>query len=254
MKSLLHKGIRPSLLLLTLLLPLNAYSQTLNMVISESAPLKSESMPQKGQFSAVSAAIFERAGYQIDLTFLPYKKARTEARKGSYDGIIGDYYTKDRARNFHFTNAVYRIEKIFVQNKDRGISFLRMDELKRFKVASVADTAYTEDLRGFGINTLEVDSDLAALKLLADEQIDLALIGKPQLKHQLKQPQLVDIRQDLEVLDRGFKFYDLFCSVTKQRNDGKTIVERFNKAMKEMKQDGSYQKLLHQNGLRKRAD
>lgn len=237
-----------------LLFPLCGYSQTLRMVAGESPPLQSEFMATQGQFTAVSRAIFERAGYQIDVTFLPFKKGKTEARKGTFDGIIGDYWSKDRAHNFYFTNAIYRTEKILVQNKGRGISYTRMDQLKRFQIGSLAGVAYTEDLRGFGIDTLAVESDLTSLKMLSDEQIDLALMGKPQFRYLIDRPELIKVKAELEILDRSFKFYDLFCSITKNRSDGEQIIERFNKAMKEMKQDGSYQKVMHKHGLRKRPD
>lgn len=212
-------------------------------------PFYGENLPENGFFAALSREAFKRAGYDLELEFMPWKRALELAKRGKYDGILGAYYNKDRTESFYFTDPVSQNEEVFIQKKGRGITYSNLDELKKYKVGSLLGSAQGKELGEMGFSVEDAPDEIMNLKKLNAGRVDLFVLGKQQLYFKLKNVETLKPLQDaFEVLDPPFKSFDLYCPITKKRADGEEIVKKFNAALNEMKSDGTYNKILERFG------
>ena len=227
----------------------NAFGEKLILATLNWEPFYGENLPENGFFAALSREAFKRAGYDLKIEFMPWKRALELAKRGKYDGILGAYYNDERARYFYFTEPVSQNEEVFIQKKGRGISYGNLDELKRYKVGSLLGSAQGKALLDLGFTVEDAPDEIMNLRKLDAGHIDLFVLGKQQLYFKLKNVETLKPLQDaFEVLDPPFKSFDLYCPITKKRADGEEIVKKFDAALKEMKADGTYDSILEQFG------
>lgn len=226
-----------------------AFSQTLTLATLNWAPFYSEHLPEGGFFTAISREAFKRAGYELKVEFMPWKRALEMAKKGKYDGILGAYRNAERENYFIFPDPSTHNEEVFIQKKGKGITFKKLDELKPYKIGGLNAAAPIKELTKKGFKTDSAPKDLQSIKKLNAGRIDLMVIGKQNLNYALKNiPDYKPYQTAFEVLDPPFKSYGLYCPISKKKADAKQIVEKFNAAIKAMKTDGTYDEILNRFG------
>lgn len=227
----------------------NSFSETLNMATLNWEPFYGEKLPENGFFSALAKEAFKRAGYKVKIFFMPWKRALDSAGKGKYDGLMGAYYNEDRAKIFYFTDPVAQNEEVFVHNKGLEIEYNNLEDLKKYKIGGVRGSAQIKDLRNMGFNTEVTTNYRSAIRKLKLSRVEILVIGKQKLLYDLKNDtELKQYENAFEILDPPFKTYEIFCPITKKRADGAKIVENFNKGLREMIEDGTYDRILERFG------
>lgn len=212
-------------------------------------PFYGEKLPENGFFAALSREAFKRCGFELKLVFLPWKRALTLAKNGEYDGLLGAYYSEERTRYFHFPNSVSRNEEVFVKKKGRPIPFSRLEDLKPYTIGTLRGGAQSEDLLKHGLVIKETNDYESSIKKLNANRIDLLLIGKQAFYFILtNQDDLRPLKENFDILAPPYKFYDLYCPITRKRPDGKSITTSFNRALREMRIDGTYDRILSRFG------
>ena len=78
-------------------------------------PYYGPDLENQGYFTEISRAAFQRAGYQLVVEFVPWKRALKMAKTGKYDGVLGAFYNDERTQWFtHLFRAHLRdIHRIF---------------------------------------------------------------------------------------------------------------------------------------------
>ncbi|MCG8687850.1 MAG: transporter substrate-binding domain-containing protein [Desulfobacterales bacterium] len=227
----------------------SAFGQGLTLATLNWEPFYSENLPEGGFFTALSREAFKRAGYDLKVEFMPWKRALEMAKTGKYDGILGAYHNTDRETYFVFPDAAAHNEEVFFQKKGSGISYKTLDDLKPYKIGGLDASAPMKELKEKGFKTEGLTKELSSIKKLHAGRIDLMIMGKQNLNFALKNMADYKPFQDaFEVLEPPFKSYGLYCPISKKRPDANEIVEKFNAALKEMKADGTYDEILTRFG------
>lgn len=226
-----------------------AYSNTIHLATVDWPPIYGKDLPENGYFAALTREAFKRAGYELKIDFVPWKRAVEMASRGKYDGILGAYYSDERTRSFYYTDALVRNEEVFVQNKGKGIAYSELNDLKAYKIGGLRGSAQIKELQEKGFKVEETTDDLMSLKKLNAGRIDLMIVGKSFLYYSLQnQEDMKKYKGTFEILDPPYKSYELFCPITKKRADGENVVKKFNNALQEMKDDGTYDMILERFG------
>ena len=223
----------------------SASGQTLTLATLNWEPFYSENLPEEGFFTALSREAFKRAGYDLKVEFIPWKRALEMAKKGKYDGILGAYHNKDRETYFIFPDPVAHNEEVFLQKKGKGISFQSFDDLKPYTIGGLNGGAPIKELTEKGFKTEGVSKDIQTVKKLHAGRIDLMIWGKQNFYFALRN--MADYKpyqNAFEILEPPFKSYGLYCPISKTRADAREIVDKFNAALKAMKSDGTYDDIL----------
>jgi len=236
-------------LVIFMLLTASASAQNLNLATTDWEPIYGRSLPEQGFFSAISKAVFKRAGYDITIQFLPWKRALEGARTGKYDGLLGAYHSKDRARNFYYPDPLYASDEVFVQYKGKGITYATIEDLKGYSIGGMRGAANLVDLKKHGFDIRETANDEQSLMKLNSNRVDLVLMGRPQVLFMLENnANIKKMASHVDIIEPPYKSSNLYCPITKKRMDGKFIVNKFNEALAAMKADGSYAAILKRFG------
>ena len=88
------------------------------------------------------------------------------------------------------------------------------------------------------------------LRQLFYSRIDIIIIEQSRLIHLLNTDEtLQPFRDKYIILDIPFRNLDLYCTINRIRDDGAVIVEKFNRALREMRSDGTYEAILDRFNL-----
>lgn len=222
-----------------------AAKKTIKLATLNWPPFYSESLPENGFFTAISREAFKRAGYDLEVQFIKWDEALEEAKKGNFDGLLGAYHDDERAKSFDFTDPIATNEEVFFAKKGSGITFKNVEDLKKYKFGALKGGVQGKELRDKGLTVVDTDSDLENFEKLSQGGIGLYLFGKQNFNYQVAtSTEWKPLKDSVEMIEPPFKTYEMFCALTKRMPDSGRIVEQFNKALEEMKADGTYGEIL----------
>jgi polar amino acid transport system substrate-binding protein len=79
-------------------------AQTLKIATTDWEPYVGKALKGEGFNAEIITEAFKRAGYTVKIDFMQWDKAIEDATKGTYDAVFPEYYSKDRAKDFIYSN------------------------------------------------------------------------------------------------------------------------------------------------------
>ena len=232
------------LFLILLLSPLAAEKENITLATVNWLPFFGEELPKQGFLSTLCREAFRRAGYELEIRFIPWIRALEMAKYGYYDGVMGVYYSDERTRYYHYTDPIYKIQEVFVVRKDFPFEYSELEDLMGMSVGIIKGYSYEPELRAMGLQLEATMDDTRNLRQLFYSRIDIVIIEQNRLLYLLnKDEKLQPFRGKYTILDIPFKTFDLYCTISRTRDDGAEIVDKFNKALREMRADGAYEEI-----------
>lgn len=212
-------------------------------------PYYGPELPDDGFCGAITKAAFERAGHSVKITYVPWARALRDAAAGRYDGILGGYYTKERDKNFHFSDPIAQAQGALIAAPDVDIdSYDSMRELDGYKIAVGNDFAHSKafDEAQF-LDKLEVSRVPQMVHMLFKDRVDMAAMSVAVFRHHAKQLGY-DAVDEMKLLKPLLFQNDLFVLMSKKIEDGKQLRNDFNEGLAAIKKDGTYQEILERYG------
>ncbi|MBQ0730538.1 MAG: ABC transporter substrate-binding protein [Oleispira antarctica] len=212
-------------------------------------PYISNQLPANGLAVNIVTEVFTRAGYQVEMEFMPWQRVTEEMEAGSIDMSAASWYNQTRARETQFTDAYLNNDLVIIKRKLDKLTYSTPAEFKTYIDKRGYRLAVFKDY-GYGDYFSEI-APLVSLNFykyctqmirdVANKSTDIALLDHWTAQNSLNNTK--NIADHLEVMptliQRG-----LHVTISKLRTDHQAIAEAFNKALAEMKQDGSYQEIL----------
>ena len=226
-----------------------AFGESITLATLNWEPFYGEKLPENGFVAALSREAFRRAGYELNIKFMNWNRALELSKKGKFDGILGAYYSEERAAHFVFPAPVSQNQESFIAKKGAGITFAAVEDLKSYKIGGLLGSAPIAELKKAGLRIEATADELSSLKKLNAGRIDLAVMGRQNLNYAMaNQDGFKELNGAFDILEPPFKAYDLFCPITRKRDDARAIADKFNTALEEMKADGTYDEILTRFG------
>ncbi|WP_196161312.1 ABC transporter substrate-binding protein [Reinekea sp. G2M2-21] len=202
-------------------------------------PYYSAELPEQGFYSQITREVFKRAGYSVEIYFVPWQRALFEAEQGNYDGLLGAYYSDERAKKFLFTDQVSANDEVFIVRADSKIDSI--EKAISHTVAGMKGSAPLEELKTRNVPVMENLNIQQNLQMLAAGRVNVIIGGRAQFYYQLSTN--ADLRKlspdDFKVIEPPYKSFGLFNAMTMKNPDSAFIVRAFNRALRDMKEDGS---------------
>lgn len=235
------------------ILSVNAYAdeKQVNIACSPWQPYWGEELVDHGIFGEIVSAAYATKGLTVKAYVKPWARVLHEAEKGKLDAAACAYYSDQRAIDFLFSEPVMPTGSIvFYTKKGNEITWERLDDLKSYKIGILLGSSYSESFdKADFLNKETVRDEIFNLKKVLAKRIDLTpldplvanyLIDKhiPEEKHNLK---II-----LPVLKEGQKTYLMF---SKKTMGVKKKIQMLNEGLSEIKQNGTYQKILTKYGI-----
>lgn len=236
-------------LLIALALPFCAQAEEpLNLVADRWPPYADAQMPGRGLAVHFVSTALTRAGYAIHYAEVPWPRALHGVRNGEYDVLVDSWYSAER-ETFGQYSKPYLVNRLrFLKRKGSPIVFERLADLYPFRIAVVRGYSYTpefnEDRRLHKVPVLSFPN--AAMMVVAG-RVELTLedewTARYILEHDLK-----DERHKLEFLPQPLSENPLYILVSRANPRHAQIIEDFNRELRLMREDGSYDAFMDLRG------
>lgn len=223
---------------------------TLTMAGQVWDPYINNQLPASGLAVDLVTTVLERAGYQIDMQFMPWQRVSEGINNGDLDISVASWHNETRGKEMEFTDACLNNQLVIVKRKDDPLAFGSPQEFKH----NITDRGYRLGVfkdYGYGDFFAEV-APLVSLdyfkycsqmmREVAQKKTDLALIDSWTAQQSLATDK--NIGDHLSLIPTTLIQQSLHAAISLKRKDHKEIAAAFNKSLKEMRADGSYQALL----------
>lgn len=224
-----------------------AQDETIQLATMNWLPVYGESLPNGGVFTELTTEAFHRAGYYCDVKFVPWKRALTQAKKGAFGGLMGAVLNEERKSDFVATDPIMLYEEFLFSRADSQIQYRDYSDLKAYNIGSIAGVAINSSLVAAGLKVEEIVRTEQNLDKLIRGRIDLLVADSLSIANIIKaRPEFAGA---LRQLTKPLQTSPLPNLISKKRTDYKIIVEKFNKSLKAMRDDGTFDKIAAKHGF-----
>ena len=226
-----------------------AEDKTIRLATVQWEPYYGSELKNQGYISELTRTVFERAGYDVEIRFMPWKRAIHDTKNGYYDGLMGLYHTKERAEWLDYSESIAAIRIVFFSRKGRDISYSSLTDLKSYKIGIEREFAYTKafDSADF-LNKEPVREGILNYRKLVKGRIDLVAASETVFLHMVNS-EGENASEELQVIEPPLTVSRIYNGITRKKEDHEKIVSDFNRALRQIKQDGTFAGILKKHGF-----
>lgn len=234
-----------------LLVPCIASSETLRVATLDWEPYVGQSLKNKGFNAEIVTEAFKRAGYQVKIDFMSWDKAIEEAKKGNYDAVFPEYYSKERAQDFVYSYFFSNSLLVFYKKASSNITYKTLRDLAPYKIGVVKGYINTDEFdNATYLTKVESDSDEENLHKLLKGEVDLIVIDKLVAQHLIK-TKIPEASGKIKDIEPPLTIHNLFVIFPKKIPASGKRASDFNKAFESMEKDGTVKAIMQRSGLMK---
>ncbi len=239
------------LLVFTIFLAIQGYASEKEIFLTsaEYPPYYGEELENQGCITEIIREAFKRVGYEVKVKFYPWKRAERLAEEGFSDGMFPPWKTEEREKMFVFSNPIPPPNIIgFYKRKDEKITFKTYQDLQPYRIGSVLGYAYPTDFLKSDLRNSKAYTDEMLIKNLVMGRIDLAIIDKMQAEYLLK-TKFPKRRGQFEFMEPPLEILQQYLVISKKKKNAQKKVNDFNRGLKTIIDDGTFEKILKKNGF-----
>jgi polar amino acid transport system substrate-binding protein len=226
-------------------------AETLKIATTDWEPYVGKALKDEGFNAQIVTEAFKRAGYTVKIDFMQWDKAIEDATKGTYDAVFPEYYSKDRAKDFIYSNFFSNSLLVFYKRKSSNITYKTLKDLTPYKIGVVKGYINTEEFdKASYLNTVEVETDEENLRRLIKGEFDLIVIDKLVAQYLIK-TKISEASGKLDSIEPPLIIHPLFVVFPKRLPASEKRAKEFNKAYESMEKDGSIKPIMVKSGLMK---
>jgi ABC-type transporter MlaC component len=219
-------------------------STVLKMAGHNWATYISNQLPANGLAVHIVTAVMTRAGYEVEMEFMPWQRVAEGLANGD---------NETRATVTHFTDPYLTNNLMIVKRKNDPLAFNSINEFKQFVSKKGYRLGVFKDF-GYGSEFNEIAPLLSLnyykycnkmMRDVATKDTDIALLDHWTAADSMQKQK--NIADHLELTPTPLISRTLHATISHKNSKHKEIAEAFNQALKAMKADGSYKKILLQH-------
>jgi polar amino acid transport system substrate-binding protein len=229
---------------------LSAKGKNIHFVTVQWEPYYGPNLLNQGYIAEITRAALKRVGYSMDIEFVPWKRALHDAKNGYYNGVLGLYYSGERASWLTYSESVSSVGLVFFVKKDNKISWNSLQDLKPYRIGIERGFVYTEEFDNSNFLHKEPVRNVELnLKKLLEGRIDMVAASRNVFLHWIKtrHPGKLDL---VEVVPKPLVENKIYNGFTKADPNHTNYVKDFNKGLELIKQDGTYRQILEKHGFK----
>lgn len=213
-------------------------------VVDEWAPFGGENLPNRGISLDVMITVLERAGYQVEAEIVPWERALSGVKNGTYDVIGNLFFDAELQSDLTFSRPFYETEVQFIQQKGGAANYSDIESLRPYSIAVGEGYLYEDNFdRADFLNKRVVTTVVQGVRMVANGRVDLTLDSSAVINHVINQeaPELAD---KVEFLPKALAKQEIHMAVRNNFPEKEKLLETFNSILNDMKADGSLEELL----------
>ncbi|WP_043307132.1 ABC transporter substrate-binding protein [Pseudomonas sp. ML96] len=197
-----------------------------------------------GLYPLILQTVFARLGEPLEIHPMPWKRALLKGATGEL-GIAGIYKNPERLQRFDYSAPIFEERLLLYVQREHPLHFERTQDLYGKRIGVIRGWSYTEEfdqaVRSGQIKAEEGSSDDANLRKLASGRLDAVIAIELAGQRLLGQPGM----EQLQALPRPLSINPTFLVFAKQAAQHE-LLQRFDQTLRDMRQDGSLQRLIEQ--------
>ncbi len=221
-----------------------ALADELQVATSEWVPYVGKELPNQGLAMDIVNRALKRSGHNPSVTIQAWTRTLEGADIGVYDVIAAAWYSKAREKSFIFSKPYLYNEIMLLKRVDSSFQFSTIADLEGRTVGVLNGYAYGEQfdrarglLRSPGIHVLQ------NITRVINGELELTLDDKRVLEYEIKHNIGLN-KEKLVFLPKPVSKNGLYIAVSRHNPKHKEIVQAFDKAIDEMRKDGTYDRIL----------
>jgi polar amino acid transport system substrate-binding protein len=210
-------------------------------------PLTDIRRPDGGRATRIVSAVFKSLGKDIVMDWLPWKRGYQMTKTGKYAATFPYLKTPEREREFHFSDVITKEESLLWTRSGSALNINDPATFKKAKIcAGVGYASVIEETLRSAINLKDVEifrpqNRESCILMLAAGRVDAISGLKDEI---LPMVEANDLTGKLTFSARPIKSVDFHLIAPKNNPASRPLIADFNKALKQLKADGTLQKLM----------
>lgn len=226
-------------------------AREIKMVTTQWAPFYSDQLPRGGPVTEIVVEAFKRSGHQATVEYLPWSRALKKVTENQADLVLGAYYTEARSKVFSYSAPIMMVNVGLVANSSIGIeSFKSLRELSPYKIGVSKGWANSPEFDAAPyLNKDLANNQILNIRKLGFGRVDMIAVSFEVFRYEDSKihPQHEKVTHSFlkPLLSRS----PLHLIMSKQLEGQELILEGFNLALQEMKEDGTYGSILRAHNI-----
>lgn len=220
----------------------------LRLVADPWPPFTDSAMPGNGLATEIVSQALARAGFSSSFEQVPWARALQGIETGRYDVLVNAWYNETRTRIGVFSQP-YWVNRIrLLGGASAGLVFNgQLNTLYAYSIAVVREYAYAP---GFdadqALKKVPVQRFSQGLRMLLAGRVDMTLEDEYVARFYLREEPL---RDQLRFIGPPLSENPLHVLVSRRTPGHTQIVKAFDRAIAQMKADGTIERLIAAHGL-----
>lgn len=226
--------------------------QTLTGVTLNWEPYYGEQLEDDGFISAIAKAAFREMNIDYRIKYIPWKRAVLQIKNGEANILHGAYHSVEREETMYFSDPLYFAEVVFLQKADTPYKQVPLDDANFFNGKTVGvlrggiyGKAFEEARKHLDI--FEYNDYSNAIQMLHLGRVDFLAEAKPALLHYIKAVNLD--RKSFYITYPAISSEGIHLAFSKKFKESKVILDKFNKGLQRIKENGTFEKIINKYGM-----
>lgn len=199
---------------------------------------------------AIAKEVLKRAGYEVRFKKAPWARCLLKMENGSAD-VLANVFKKPERELFMFYSSepIFDFKQFLYVKKGSSITFDgNLNNLKKYVIGLRRGFSYGKDfdasIKSGQLDVQFVNSPLQNAKMLKLGRIDLFVENPMNLITEFQQQKELGLMDEIELIKPPISNQPSYITVSKKSKFGNELVRKIDKALKEIKKDGTYQRIL----------
>jgi len=228
---------------------LQAEPKKLTFSSAKFEPYCSPDLLNEGYYTEICKEAFKRVGYEIEIKFMPFPRALKSSASWVCDGALCIFRNKEREKTYIFSEMLASADVCFFKLKGTDIKFENLEDLKPYTIGVTRGGSYSKELNNADyLKKDEAKEGVTHIKKLLAGRIDLLINPKISLFRNVKKyfPDKVGL---IEPLPKPLSSNEMYLALSRKRSDAAEIMNDFNRGLKGVKDDGTFNKILKKHNI-----
>lgn len=220
-------------------------ARTIEVATVEWPPYFSENLKDQGPLAAITRAALKVRGHDVNILFMPWKRALKEVEYGRFDMVLGAFDTQVRRKQFFYTEQIFSVDEYIIGLESKGInSFHSLKDLRDYTFGTTLGYSYSKEfVEAEYLARQPVSSDLLNLRKLFIDRIDFVVMNSAAFRDTLNKIPRED-RRDHVLLTPALSTNSVYNLVSRRVSDSAQLLADFKFGLKTIKANGTYDAII----------
>lgn len=218
--------------------------QPVRLMANTSPPYTDERLPSQGMAMELVEHIFARTDYSPEITIDSWSRALEGVSIGVYDALAAAWYTEERSKRFQFSEPYLESELIILKLRSQPANPRSLQNLAGARLGVRKDYAYGVDFSAIpNLQLVEENHLIQNLLNLLSGKVHFVIGDRRTVVFQLNE-YLKDQIHKFQVVDIKLPGRARHVAASLEFKDHAKLIAAFNKALAEVRRDGSYDAII----------